>query len=223
MASVDLSFTEQTVARIGRKPEALIPILQELQEHYGYLPEEALRRVCEASEIRAASITGVSTFYDMFRHEPVGKHLVRVCRGTACHVAGVERVEDALRRQLRIPAGHDTDADRQFTVEQVACLGCCTLAPVVKIGDTTFGHSTAENIEAKIHEYLASHSTASAVKSTEQLQRRLCAASCSSPSPSNGSKRQRNGWPAWSCLRSAPNVKCVESEWRPTAKFFGQA
>ena len=88
---VDLQFAETTVARFGRQPESLIPILQELQVHYGYLPQEAMERVCELSEITPAAAAGVATFYDMFRHKPAGKNIIRVCRGTACHVAGVGR------------------------------------------------------------------------------------------------------------------------------------
>src|SRR6516162_4043878 len=107
--SIDLKFVEETLGRFGRRPDAVIPILQAMQDHYGYLPGEALLKVCKESEITAASVAGVSSFYDMFRHEPVGKFMVRVCTGTACHVTGAERVEDALRRQLRIPAGRDTD------------------------------------------------------------------------------------------------------------------
>jgi NADH:ubiquinone oxidoreductase subunit F (NADH-binding)/NADH:ubiquinone oxidoreductase subunit E/Pyruvate/2-oxoacid:ferredoxin oxidoreductase delta subunit len=165
---LDLTFADAAVARLGRQPDAVIPILQALQDHYGYLPEEALRRVCAESDITPAAITGVSSFYDMFRFSPVGKHLVRVCTGTACHVAGAERVEDALRRHLRIPAGGDTDADRQFTIEQVACLGCCTLAPVVKIGETTFGHTTPEKVPDMLREYLANQASPTVVKSTEE-------------------------------------------------------
>ena len=86
----------------------------------------------------------------MFRFSPTGKHVVRVCRGTACHVAGAERVEDALRRHLNIPAHTDTDGDRQFTIEQVACLGTCTLAPVVKVGEATFGHTSAERVPSRL-------------------------------------------------------------------------
>ncbi len=108
--TVDLAFAEEAVARLGRTPDAVIPMLQALQDHYGYLPEEALEHVCHHTQITPAAITGVSTFYDMFRHEPVGKHIVHVCHGTACHVGGAERVEDALRRHLRIPAGANTDA-----------------------------------------------------------------------------------------------------------------
>jgi NADH-quinone oxidoreductase subunit F len=155
----DLTFVDETVERIGRTPDAVIPILQALQEHYGYLPEHALRRIWDTTQITPAALTGVSSFYDMFRHKPVGKFIVRVCRGTACHVTGAERVEDALRRQLRIPADDDTDPHKHFTIEPVACLGCCTLAPVVKIDQSTFGHTTAEKLPGMIHDFLARQST----------------------------------------------------------------
>ena len=153
MADLDFTFTDEAVARIGRKPEALIPILQALQDRYGYLPQEALTRVCDTTEITPASMEGVSTFYDMFRHKPVGESIVRVCRGTACHVSGAGRVDDALRRHLHIPADGDTDPEGKFTVESVACLGCCTLAPVVKINETTLGHASAEKVPELIRGY----------------------------------------------------------------------
>ena len=162
--SLDLKYVDDAVSRLGRAPDAVIPILQALQDHYGYLPEEALRRVCAATQITPAAISGVSTFYDMFRHEPSGKHIVHVCHGTACHVGGAERVEDALRRHLRIPEGADTDAERRFTIERVACLGCCTLAPVVRIEDETIGFATAEKVPASIREFLASRESAAAAK-----------------------------------------------------------
>ena len=165
---MNLSFTDAAVQRFGRSPEALIPILQELQDHYGYLPEPALRRVCETTEITPAAMSGVSTFYDMFRHNPVGEAIVRVCRGTACHVSGAERVEDALRRHLKIPAGDDTDPDRRYTVESVACLGCCTLAPVVKVDETTIGHATAERVPEMIRGYEATRGDGAAARSTEE-------------------------------------------------------
>ncbi len=169
---IGLTYADEAVVRAGRKPEALIPILQALQEHYGYLPEEALRRVCETTDITPAALTGVASFYDMFRHEPAGKHIVRVCRGTACHVAGAERVEEELRRRLRIPAGADTDPGRQFTVEQVACLGCCTLAPVVKLDQTTLGHVTADKVTDQIRDLAAQQEAEAATKSTEELHKR---------------------------------------------------
>src|SRR5262245_24984469 len=97
--SVELAYVDETLERLGREPDAVIPVLQALQEHYGYLPEPALRRVCDSSAITPASVAGIASFYDMFRHKPAGKFLVRVCRGTACHVTGAERVEGALRRE----------------------------------------------------------------------------------------------------------------------------
>ncbi|HSH16115.1 MAG TPA: NADH-quinone oxidoreductase subunit NuoE, partial [Verrucomicrobiae bacterium] len=154
MSTVDLTFVEHAVQGIGPNPDAVIPILQSIQEHYGYLPEEALRQVCQTTRITPAAITGVSTFYDMFRHQPAGRHIVRVCHGTACHVTGAERVEEALRQQLHIPPGTDTDPDRQFTIEPVACLGCCTLAPVLKMGAGTLGHVTAEKIPGLVRGFL---------------------------------------------------------------------
>ena len=167
----DLTFADEVVAQSGRRTEALIPILQSLQEHYGYLPEEALRRVCETTDITPAALAGVASFYDMFRLQPAGKRIVRVCRGTACHVAGVERVEDALRRHLHIPEGSDTDPQRKFTIEPVACLGTCTLAPVLRIGENTFGHAKPESVPALISEILAREGETQTSRSTEELQR----------------------------------------------------
>ena len=158
--SLDLDFVEHAVARIGREPNAVIPLLQAMQDHYGYLPEEALRRVCETTRITPAAISGVSTFYDMFRHQPAGKHIVQVCHGTACHVGGAERVEAALRQHWSIPEGTYTDAARQFTIERVACLGCCTLAPVVRVAEETIGYATSEKIPGRIRAVLASRESA---------------------------------------------------------------
>jgi NADH:ubiquinone oxidoreductase subunit F (NADH-binding)/NADH:ubiquinone oxidoreductase subunit E/NAD-dependent dihydropyrimidine dehydrogenase PreA subunit len=169
--AIDLKFVDETVDRLGREPEAVIPILQAVQDHYGYLPEEGLRRICESSRITPAAISGVASFYDMFRHKPVGKHIVRVCRGTACHVTGAERVEDALRRELKIQPREDTDAEGEFTIEDVACLGCCTLAPVVRIEDNTFGHVTSEKADGIVREFLARLKSKAKARSTEdQLQ-----------------------------------------------------
>jgi NADH-quinone oxidoreductase subunit F len=169
MTDSDLHPVEEAVARLGRKPEALIPILQQLQDHYGYLPKEALEQVCELAEIRPADVTGVSTFYDMFRHAPVGKHIVRVCKGTACHVSGADRLDEALRLHLKIPTGADTDAAREFTIEPVSCLGCCTLAPVLNLDGVTVGHSTPEQVPATIRDFLAQLARPKDTRSTEEL------------------------------------------------------
>ena len=138
----DLSVVDALVASHGRGREAAIPILQAMQEHYRYLPDVALRRLCQLTEITPAQVAGTSTFYARFRHSPVGEHLVRLCHGTACHVAGVGHVDEELRRRLAIAPGADTDPERRFTLEPVACLGCCSLAPVMMIGEETAGHLT---------------------------------------------------------------------------------
>jgi len=154
MAEVDLTIVDQAVEKIGRGPEKVIPILQAIQNHFRYLPEEALRRVCAISEITPAAITGVATFYSQFRHRPMGEHLIRVCVGTACHVKGAPQVLDAFHQHLNVPEGDDTDPDRVFTVQKVACLGCCTLAPVIQIDDVTYGHLTPDAVPRVLRDFL---------------------------------------------------------------------
>jgi len=154
MADLDLTFIEQTVETVGRGPEAVIPILQRIQDHYRYLPPDALRRVCDLTEITPASIAGVSTFYTQFRHTPVGRHIVHVCVGTACHVKGAGLVQDALGKVLGLSDGQDTDSDGLFTVQPVACLGCCTLAPVVQIDGMTYGHVTPRIVPDVLDDFL---------------------------------------------------------------------
>ncbi len=139
---LDLSFVEQLVSKIGRGKEAAIPLLQAIQTHYRYLPDEALRRVCELTDITPAEIAGTSSFYGQFRRSPVGEHIVRVCHGTACHVSGARQITEELRRYLAIPDGEDTDATRMFTLDEVACLGCCSLAPVLMVDGHTAGKLT---------------------------------------------------------------------------------
>jgi NADH:ubiquinone oxidoreductase subunit E len=139
---VDLAFVARLVERHGPGREAAIPILQAIQTHYRYLPDEALRRVCELTEISPAQIAGTSSFYAQFRRSPVGRHVVRVCHGTACHVAAAERITQELRRHLDIADGEDTDPRRLFTIDAVACVGCCSLAPVMMIEEETAGRLT---------------------------------------------------------------------------------
>ncbi len=154
--AVDLAIVDDLVDRHGRGREAAIPILQAIQEHYRYLPDSALRRLCALTEITPAQVAGASTFYAHFRHAPVGEHLVRLCHGTACHVAGVGHVDQELRRRLAIADGTDTDPRRRFTLEPVACLGCCSLAPVMMIGDETAGHLTPASAQERLAAMVAS-------------------------------------------------------------------
>ena len=108
-----------------------------------------------AALLAGADLVGVATFYHQFRLQPVGRHTLRVCHGTACHVQGAENIHAAVNRALLIPAGHDTTPDNEFTVERVACLGCCTLAPVVAIEHTTYGHLTAGTVGAMLDDFRA--------------------------------------------------------------------
>lgn len=139
---IDLSFVDGVIEKEGRSSEAAIPILQAIQSHYRYLPDEALLRVCERTEITLAQIAGTSSFYSRFRTTPVGEHVVRVCHGTACHVSGARAITEDLRRRLHIPDDSDTDPQRHFTIEVVACLGCCSLAPVLMVDEQTAGKLT---------------------------------------------------------------------------------
>jgi len=161
---LDPTFADRTIERLGASPDKVLEILQAIQDHYGYLPQEVLEHICEATEITPASITGISTFYDQFRHRPAGKYIVRVCVGTACHVKGAQQVYDAFHRYLRIEPGADTDPDELFTIERVACLGCCTLAPAVQIGDITYGHLTAHSVGEVLDDFLRHRQTVSAKK-----------------------------------------------------------
>ena len=157
-------FVDQLLERTGRRPEATIPILQGIQREYRHLPEPVLRRVSEATGIRLADLVGVATFYHQFRMSEVGRHTMRVCHGTACHVKGSGNIHDHIDRQLGIADGGDTCPNNEFTVERVACLGCCTLAPVVQLDHTTYGHLTADTITEMVDDFRATrHETISDV------------------------------------------------------------
>ena len=137
---IDVSVVEGFVSEHGTDRNALIPILQAIQTHFRWLPREALEKVVELTDITPSQMSGVSTFYTQFRHRPMGKHLVRVCHGTACHVVGATQLTEAIRRRLDITdEEEDTDAARLFTVEKVPCIGCCSLAPCMLVDDVTYG------------------------------------------------------------------------------------
>jgi len=156
MDDIDLQPVDEAIARIGRGPEATIPLLQAVQKAYRYLPEPALRRIADRTDITAARIEGVASFYSQFRRIPMGEHLIAVCHGTACHVKGAGVVHEAIERHLAIPGGEDTDPDRLFTLTKIACLGCCTLAPVLQIDGITFAHVTPERVPQVIRDFLES-------------------------------------------------------------------
>ncbi len=142
----------------GTKPDRVIPILQAVQNEFHYLPDEAMHYIAANSEISLAQIQGVASFYSQFRFTPAGKHTVKVCVGTACHVKGAQNVYDAIKRELHIPDNTDTDKEGEFTIEKVACLGCCTLAPVVQIDDKTYGHVETGQVPEIISDFKSNES-----------------------------------------------------------------
>ncbi len=150
------SITDTIIETVGGRKENLVEILQALQDKAGYLPEEALRRIADTTEISAADIEEVSSFYTQFRRKPSGKHRIRVCIGTACHVKGAQNIFDAFRKYLEISASEDTDRERMFTIEKVACLGCCMLAPAVQIDNVIYGFVDSGKIPSVLNDFLMS-------------------------------------------------------------------
>jgi NADH-quinone oxidoreductase subunit E len=139
----------------GRAPARLVPILQAVQEEYRYLPQEVLTYVATALDVSPARVFGVATFYAHFAIEPKGKHLVRLCDGTACHVKDSIPILHAIQKRLGLDDTHKTTADMLFTVETVACLGACGLAPVVVLNDQVHGQMTPESAVKLIEEVIA--------------------------------------------------------------------
>ncbi|MEA3478572.1 MAG: NADH-quinone oxidoreductase subunit NuoE [Bacteroidota bacterium] len=137
----DLSLLDPIIEKYKGKKGSLIPLLQGTQDIYGYIPNEAFIKLSEDTGLELSEMYGVATFYAQFRLSPVGKHIVKVCHGTACHVQNAKVISDALKDALKIEDGGTTD-DGLITLESVACLGCCSLAPVMMVGDETYGKLT---------------------------------------------------------------------------------
>ena len=154
-----IQAVDEIIERVGTSRQVIIPLLQALQEKFNYLPAEAIERVYEKTEIDRAQLISVSTFYSQFRHIPLGRHLIKVCTGTACHVKGATNVYDAFVRELKIKQGSVTTDDRQFSIEKIACLGCCTLAPVVQIDEKIYGHVQPGRVMEVIDDFLATLQT----------------------------------------------------------------
>ena len=145
---------DRIIVRRGRSATAVIPILQDIQHEFNHLPEEALKYTCLVTEISPARIEGVASFYSQFRRRMTGEHIISVCAGTACHVKGSNLVYDAIRREMKLKENGNTDATGVFTIEKVACLGCCTLAPVVRIDTITYGHVMPETAGDILSDFL---------------------------------------------------------------------
>lgn len=134
--------------RKGKGP--VIPILQEIQEEFGYLPEEAINWIADELDVPRSSFFGVATFYAQFHLAPRGKNIITACSGTACHVKGSERILNAIRREFNLTEGQDTTGNNLFTVEKVNCVGACSIAPVVIINKKVYGKAVTDRILKEI-------------------------------------------------------------------------
>ena len=141
--SNDFTLLEPCLQKYATVPGSLITILQNAQEIYGYLPVDVILHISQRTGIKVTKIMGVATFYSQFRLEPVGKYLIMLCQGTACHVNGSLQIEKTINEYLGIKDGETTE-DGLFTLKNVACLGCCCLSPVMMINDETYGSLTPE-------------------------------------------------------------------------------
>ena len=147
--------TDVIIDRIGTTREKIIPLLQAIQQEFNYLPSDALNRIYERTDIDRAQLISVFSFYSQFRMVPYGKHTIKVCIGTACHVKGASNVYDAFKRELAIADDSITTDDQQYSIEKVACLGCCALAPVVQIDNKIFGHVQPGRVREVLDEFEA--------------------------------------------------------------------
>ncbi len=137
---------EEKLKGFEKTKSNLIPILQMIQERYSYLASEAISLVADYLGVTASEVYGVATFYNQFRFNPPGRHRIKVCMGTACHVKGGEIILENFERKLGIKEGSTTE-DGEFSLERVACVGCCALAPVTVVDDTVQGHTAPSRVE----------------------------------------------------------------------------
>lgn len=178
MSSVHREDIVRVIERNGRERKALIHILQDVQSLYNYLPAEALKLVSELSAITPSEITAVATFYSKFRLKVSGKHTIRICTGTACYVKGGEKVYLAFRDYLKLAEGEDTTKDGLFTLEKVACLGCCMLAVAVQVDDIIYGWVEPDKVNEVLEDFLNSQYTGKesqcAQQGATQGEARIC-------------------------------------------------
>ena len=151
MSTGDLKLIEPVLDEYAGIKGSLITILQHTQDIYGYLPKEAIEKISEATGIATSEIMGVGTFYTQFRFQPVGKYLIMLCQGTACHVNSSELILQTIKDELGIDDGETTD-DGLFSLKCVACLGCCSLSPVMMINDNTYGSLTPDKTKKILKE-----------------------------------------------------------------------
>jgi NADH-quinone oxidoreductase subunit E len=152
-AEKDMARLEEVLADLGSRKGTLIPILQKAQDIFGYLPREILILIGQKIKVPLSQIYGVVTFYAQFHLSPRGRNIVRSCQGTACHVRGAKSILAELRKQLGLEDNEATTKNLQFTLETVACIGCCGLAPVIMVNDETHGRLVPDAIKGILEQY----------------------------------------------------------------------
>ena len=148
----DIEFITNVCAELNNDKGELITILHKIQEHFGYLPAEVQELVASELDMPVAKVYGVVTFYSFFTMVPKGKHPISICTGTACYVRGAEKVLDEFKKQLHIEVGEVTD-DGEFSLSCLRCVGACGLAPVVMVGDKTYGRVSPEMVKGILEEF----------------------------------------------------------------------
>lgn len=151
MQSTDLTLIDSVLGKYADVPGSLITVLQKTQDIYGYLPKEAIEKISDRMNIPESEIMGVGTFYTQFRFQPVGKYLIMLCQGTACHVNSSQLILETIKDELHINDGETTE-DGLFSLKCVACLGCCSLSPVMMINDNTYGSLTPDKTKQILKE-----------------------------------------------------------------------
>ena len=146
------AFVEDVIKSFGSEPSRVIQMLQDIQSEYRYIPREAVSQLSETLDIPEPQIYHIATFYKAFSLEPRGRHEIKVCLGTACHIKGGKRIAEGFERSLDVRAGKTT-ADKMFTLETVNCLGACALAPLVQVDEDNHGKMTMEKVGTVIKSY----------------------------------------------------------------------
>lgn len=149
---LDLSQVDSIVEPYLGQKEMVIPILQKVQEYYSYLPREAMERVAIRMRIPLSRLYGVTTFYAQFKMKPRGRYIIRVCKGTACHIQGSPKIAERIEETLGVLSG-ETTGDLKFTLEEVACIGACALAPVIMVNDDPHGRLSPDKMKSILDSY----------------------------------------------------------------------
>lgn len=152
--NIALNLLDDVIAEYKGKAGTLIPVLQKAQDIYGYLPVEVMRHIARELGVKPAKVYGVATFYAQFRLSPMGKYVILLCQGTACHVNGSDKIETALSDELKVKMGETTE-DGIFTLNDAACLGCCSLAPVMMINGQAYGPLTPDKARGIVRDIYA--------------------------------------------------------------------